>query len=51
MPWIILGAHVSLHELPEPYPLILCHRLGSDTTNEDSHTPRPCENVSGKDAG
>src|SRR5262249_12199999 len=54
MPWIILGAHVSRHELPEPYPLILCHRLdtnSSDTTNEDSHTPGPCENVSGKGAG
>src|SRR5215831_8824257 len=54
MAWIILGGHVSLHELPEPYLPILCRHLDtnrSDTSNEDDTPLAPCENVSGKGAG
>ena len=54
MPWIILGGHVSLHELPEPYPLILCHHLdtnSSDTTNENSHPLAPAKTLAEKARG
>jgi len=54
MPWIILNGHVPLHELPEPYPLILCHHLdtnSSDTTNENSHPLAPAKTLAEKARG